>query len=343
MKKILLIEDNVDMRDNIAELLELSGYEMKTANNGKEGVQKAIEFIPDLIICDIMMPELDGYEVLHILSNNPLTETIPFLFLSAKSEGKDMRKGMNLGADDYLTKPFEELDLLNAVETRLKRSDQMKSSSGEAAIPENIHTIESLIEGSIKKEIRARSFIYSESDHFHYLYYIKSGKVRIFKSHDAGKEFTTNLFGPDDWFGLNGIFENKTYDHGAEALEDTVVHLIEKEPFLEMLFHRKDVAKKVMKEVLQDMEEKENKLVELAYNSVRRRVADALLGLYDKYSAGQEDYLIKLSREALASIAGTSTESAIRMLSEFKDSNLISTSKLGIKILEPEKLRKAHY
>src|SRR6186713_2302564 len=120
-KTILVIDDNKDIRENTAEILDLAGYETNTAENGKKGVETAIKEKPDLIVCDIMMPELDGYGVLHLLKKNPETEHIPFIFLTAKAERSDFRKGMEMGADDYITKPFEDIELLNAVEVRLKK------------------------------------------------------------------------------------------------------------------------------------------------------------------------------------------------------------------------------
>ena len=123
MKKILLIEDNLEVRENTEEILSLANYKVLTAPNGKLGVELAQHEKPDLIICDIMMPELDGYGVLHILSKKEETARIPFIFLTAKSEKSDVRKGMSLGADDYLTKPFDDTDLLNAIEVRLRKSD----------------------------------------------------------------------------------------------------------------------------------------------------------------------------------------------------------------------------
>ena len=128
MKKILLIEDNNEMRENTSEILSLANYAVFTAENGKIGVEIAKKDKPDLIICDIMMPDLDGYGVLHILSKDPETAGIPFIFLTAKAEKSDMRKGMNLGADDYLTKPFDDTELLNAVEVRLKRYEFFKKN-----------------------------------------------------------------------------------------------------------------------------------------------------------------------------------------------------------------------
>ena len=112
MKKILFIEDNDDIRTNTAEILELANYHILTAENGKDGVSIALKEKPDLVICDIMMPILDGYGVLHALQKNSETMNTPFIFLTAKTEKSDLRKGMEAGADDYITKPFDEEELL---------------------------------------------------------------------------------------------------------------------------------------------------------------------------------------------------------------------------------------
>src|SRR5450432_3284488 len=130
MKKILVIEDNEEVRDNIAEILELSDFEVLQAGDGKAGVALALKESPDLIICDIMMPELDGYGVLHLLSKHKETYGVPFIFLTAKSEKTDLRKGMEMGADDYITKPFDGTELLNAVEIRLKKTESLKKHLG---------------------------------------------------------------------------------------------------------------------------------------------------------------------------------------------------------------------
>ena len=122
MKKILLIEDNDDIRSNTAEILELSNYKVIVAENGKIGVEKAIEHRPDLIICDIMMPVLDGYGVLHAVHKNEAIKNTPFIFLTAKTERGDFRKGMELGADDYITKPFSGTELLNAIDSRSEKN-----------------------------------------------------------------------------------------------------------------------------------------------------------------------------------------------------------------------------
>jgi two-component system, OmpR family, alkaline phosphatase synthesis response regulator PhoP len=121
MKKILVIEDEASVRTNILEILESGGFEVILAEDGKVGLQLAKEQIPDLIICDIMMPGLDGYGVLTTLLEQPTTAMIPFIFLTAKTTREDFRQGMNLGADDYITKPFRRTELLEAVKVRLEK------------------------------------------------------------------------------------------------------------------------------------------------------------------------------------------------------------------------------
>jgi anti-anti-sigma factor len=120
-KKILVIEDEPQIRENIEEILELEDFQSILAENGRIGVEMAISQLPDLIISDVMMPELDGYGVLMALREHPETVSIPFIFLTAKSAKEDRRTAMDLGADDYLTKPFTPSELISAIRTRLAR------------------------------------------------------------------------------------------------------------------------------------------------------------------------------------------------------------------------------
>jgi len=124
MKKILVIEDEPEMRRNITTLLRYHDYEPIAAENGRQGIEAARRENPDLILCDVMMPELDGYAVLQALQMDASLARIPFIFLTAKGEKDDLRSGMNLGADDYLTKPVANADLVRAIEARLRRSEQ---------------------------------------------------------------------------------------------------------------------------------------------------------------------------------------------------------------------------
>ncbi len=127
MKKILLIEDNPNVLQNTSRMLQAEGYMVITANNGRQGLDMAQQHIPSLIICDIMMPEIDGYGVISALRNNPATTAIPFIFLSAKSDKTDFRQGMELGSDDYLTKPFTRDELLGAINAQFKKQEIINS------------------------------------------------------------------------------------------------------------------------------------------------------------------------------------------------------------------------
>jgi CheY-like chemotaxis protein len=188
-RNILVIEDQTDVRENIAELLDLSNYSIKTAVNGKEGIKSALESPPDLVLCDIMMPEMDGYEVLYLLSKNPKTASVPFIFLTAKAERSDFRKIMNMGADDYITKPFEEMELLGAIERRLKKYDELMSATG---LEELVRTSHFGNKNILEKERKTRVFkkkdvIYREGDFGSYAYKIESGKVKTYRINEDGK------------------------------------------------------------------------------------------------------------------------------------------------------------
>src|SRR5881628_1803123 len=124
MSRILIIEDHAQMRENLILMLEMEGFEVLWAEHGRRGVELARSHAPDLILCDVMMPQLDGHGVLQALRAHPATATIPFIFLTARGEKMDQRAGMNLGADDYLVKPVVKAEVLAAIAARLQRRQQ---------------------------------------------------------------------------------------------------------------------------------------------------------------------------------------------------------------------------
>lgn len=195
MKKILIIEDNFDVRDNLAEMLELSNYEAITAENGMIGVQKTLAELPDLILCDVMMPKLDGYGVLNILGKKPKTAEIPFIFLTAKAERNDFRKGMNLGADDYITKPFDQSELLDVIERRIKKSERIKkafdgTSQGLTAFINEARgqkELEKITQERDTIEYKKKEKIYQEGERSKQLYFVASGKVKTYKTNEWEK------------------------------------------------------------------------------------------------------------------------------------------------------------
>ncbi len=348
MKKILVIEDNMEVRENIAEILELSHYEVFSAENGKIGVRLAKEKAPDLIICDVMMPELDGFGTLHILSQDPNTARIPFIFLTAKADKTDFRKGMSLGADDYITKPFDDLELLAAIETRLKKQENLLATAQPAATSRPAHETEAqcllllkgLIEDAEIRQYHKRDLIFREGDYPRYIFFLQSGKVKISKTNDDGKEFILSLAKSGDYLGFLPLLQSIKYPESAHALEDCEIALIPQQRFLDTLKDHPDIANLFIRTLAKDLLEKEEQLVELAYNSVRKRVADALLRLQERYQdPSDKRFSMAILREDLASMVGTAKETVIRTLSDFRDEKIIEMKGSKITILKPEALR----
>ena len=347
MKKILLIEDNKDIRENTAEILTLANYSVLTAENGKIGVELALKEKPDLIICDIMMPVLDGYGVLHLLSKNDNTANIPFVFLTAKAERSDFRKGMEMGADDYLTKPFDDMELLNIVDVRLRKSESLKKefSKNVSGIDDFIQSakgFESLKELSEKNEVRSykkKSEIFREGAYPKGIYFKSTGKVKIFKSNDNGKELITSFYKEGEFFGFLDLLKDEQYSSSASALEDSEIYVIPKEDFFSLLYNNSQVARKFIEMLSDNLQETEQQLIKIAYDSVRKRVAEALVKLSDKYKNDSESqFSMYVSREDLANVVGTATETVIRTLSDFKESRYIDIAGGTITILDYDKL-----
>ena len=347
MTKILLIEDNDEIRENIREILELANYQIMTAENGKEGYGLALQVKPELIICDIMMPVLDGYGLLHLINKNDELKSIPFIFLTAKTERGDFRKGMELGADDYITKPFTDIELMTAIESRLKKVKVLREgqSASNSLVDfydeiQNEDALEQLTKTEQLSDFKKKQRIYAEGSYPHCLYYLVSGKVRTYKSNDNGKELTINLYTAGDFFGYNALIENTAYKESAETLEKSEISMVSREDFSILIHNNKNVARRFIQLLAQNITEKENQLINLAYNSLRKRVADAIITLYNKFKQnGRTDFVIYLSREDLAHIAGTTTESLIRTLADFKSEKLIEAEVGYVKILNEEKLR----
>lgn len=346
MKNLLVIDDNTELRENTAEILSLAGYQVYTAENGKKGVEIALEKKPDLIVCDIMMPELDGYGVLHLVKKNAGTEQIPFIFLTAKTERNDFRKGMEMGADDYITKPFDDLELLRAIEMRLKKLDIMKAQfePSEKGANELIKQLNGLGALSFNPDqydsdtLTKKQILYNESKRPKFLYYLKSGKVKTFRLHEDGKEYITNLYHAGDYFGHLSLLENKNYDETAEVLEEAEVAMIPKDDFLQAVYSDLSIATKFIKLISKDVKEKEDRLLHLAYDSLRKRVAKALVTIHQKFNTDNSNTSLDISREDIAQFVGTATESLIRTLSDFKSEKLIEIKEGKIKILDIEKL-----
>ncbi len=350
-KTILVIDDNNDLRENTAEILDLAGYDTLTAENGRQGVDIAVREKPSLIVCDIMMPELDGYGVLHLLKKNPDTQNIPFIFLTAKTERSDFRKGMEMGADDYVTKPFDDIELLNAIEVRLKKNQLLENNY--AASPaglsqfvkdvKNTGLFQQLSDQYAIESFSKKQILYQEGKRPRFLYYLVKGKVKAFKTHEDGKEYITDLYSANDFIGYSALLDDSNYDDTAIMVEESEIMQIPREEFLQMLYSDISIASKFIRIVTQNVKEKEQRLLSLAYSSLRKRVAKALVDIHQKFNASTDAKLIEFSRDDIAQYVGTATESLIRTLSDFKSEGLIDIKSGKISITNLEKLKNLLY
>ena len=345
-KRILLIEDDAVLRENTAELLELLDYEVITAANGKIGVDKALHQHPHLIVCDIMMPELDGYDVLEALSNNSNTKQIPFIFLSAKTERQDVRKGMNLGADDYITKPFSEDELVSAIESRLAKVSILREASSEPLEIENSATeIRTLNDLKIYFETAGKPFyfeqgdvIYEEGQNSNYIFLIHEGVVKCHRFDEQGKELTTALYKTSDIFGYTSFIQNIPYQETSTAIRKAELLGISKDQLKGVLDSNQNVTLELIQLLTDDLKGVKDQLLQMAYSSVKKKTASTILKFAEKLNRRPGDP-IKISRGDLASVAGIATETLIRCLSDFKKEGLIEIDGRNIRILDLQELQ----
>ena len=344
-KKVLIIEDNNDIRENVVEILELAGYEVFAASNGKAGVELAQKNLPDIILCDIMMPELDGYGVLYLLNKNPQLTTIPFIFLTAKAERIDLRKGMEMGADDYLTKPFDDMELLNAIESRLKKKETQEDFYSRSldhlsklvAKNNGLAELKKVIQERKVRQFKKNQVLYYDGDRGNGLYIILNGKIKTVKLAEDGRELMTGIFTNDQYLGVQALLASEPYSDTATALEDSSLCIIPKEQLDELLNGYPDIARQFIKLLATDIREKEEQLLQLAYHSVRKRMAESIVKLA---KGDKEGNSFKVSREDLAAMAGMATETVSRTLSDFKGEGLIDKKGSLISVLNLQKLER---
>jgi DNA-binding response OmpR family regulator len=347
MKKILVIEDQTEVRENICEILELAGYEAHAASDGKVGCEQAINQRPDLILCDVMMPKLDGFGVLKILRQKPETRSIPLIFLTAKVELSDLRKGMGLGADDYITKPFDDTELLEAIELRLRKRDvEMESVKSYKDNLGNLHS-EAREQNSLnqltsmgKEECWAKGEqLWQLHQHPVGMYYITKGYVKESLHHSSGKELLIGWRGPGEFIGYAPLLSENTYSSTATAMEAVQAKFINANSLSSMMFENRDIALFFLRQTLAQSEQLQHWAVDHAYSSVRRRVAQALLYLHQQGDASD----IVVGRDDLAALAGTAKETTIRTLSDFKSEGNIEIEGGAIHLLQPEALADIEY
>lgn len=349
MKTILLIDDDESMLELTTELLEHEGYSVLVADSGTRALELTDPTPPDLVLCDVSMPGLDGYGVLQAMGRTPALAEVPFIFVSARAERADVRKGMEMGADDYLTKPFTAQELLDAVESRLKRSELFRRNFTPDQDGINqffdqarcLDTLKDLAKDRKTRSLKEQEFLFREGDELEEVAYIVQGKVRTFNVNKDGKELTTGLHGKGDLIGFFWLLENGRSMECAEALEPTKVVLIPKAEMFALLQRDHDVSVCFMKLLSRNVEDMKERMLQLAYASIRQRVAQSLLRIHERYAEENDPSLgVRITREDLASVVGTATESLIRSLSEFKEDLLISVDGRDIRILNKPALEK---
>ena len=338
-KKILIIEDDAILRENTAEILTLANYDVITATNGKSGIKKASQSHPDLIICDILMPELDGYGVLQILMRNTDLQKIPFIFMSAKTNHSDVRKGMDLGASDYITKPFEESELLSAIESRLKKKKlyEHKSAKEEGGTIKNIQ-FEDLEKVFSTKEtflFKKGETVYCRGNSSNFIFYVIKGVVKTYNTHEDGKELITGIYEERDLFGFTSFTKNKPYSENAIALRKSRLLKISKKEIYDLIRQNPQIAIYLIDILTENVKSLKESLIHLAYDSVRKKTAESILILNSK----SDNNLVEISRYDLASLIGVAKETLIRTLTEFKEEGIIETKRNSIKITDLKKIK----
>jgi DNA-binding response OmpR family regulator len=342
MATILVIEDNQAIRENIVEVLEMADYQVLEAADGKKGITLAETQQPDLIVCDLSLPILDGYFVLQMLNRDDKPCKIPFIFLTARSERAEIRKGMDMGADDYITKPFNPSELLSSIECQLKKAAHAKTVALKplpAIITrEETEPFKNLVKDRNNRNFRNKQIIYQEGNHPSCIYFILRGLVKTCRIDEDGKEMITGLYNEGDFLGYLPLLEETRYTDTAEAIGHTVLSVIPQEDFQEAMGN-KYAREQIIRMLTHTIEEKEVQLLRVAYDSLRKRAADTLLTVFNKYNiTGDQQVGIKFSRGNLAALAGVAKESFARTLADFKDEHLIDIRKGVIYLLDIGKL-----
>lgn len=343
--RILLIEDDSSLRENTQEMLELAGHKVFSAEDGETGLQQALQNSIDLILCDIILPGINGYSVLDKISSNPRTRTIPFIFLTALSNIKDIRHGMNLGADDYLVKPFEEQDLLETINSRLAKFSVLKDREIDHARKAkiSINTLEDFRNyfrahgGEI--ELSKNELLFRENQPAGYVYLLTQGIIKTLSLDEYGKELITGIYHKDDFLGIYSFNRNITYPEQALVIEPAKLLRLPLRLVQDIFRDNPQFTMEWAESLSKDVIELKDHLLQTAYASVLKKTVNTILEFSEKLHFNKKE-LSKISRGDLASVAGISKESFIRCLSTLKQDKLIEINGKNIKVLDLKGLKK---
>jgi CRP/FNR family cyclic AMP-dependent transcriptional regulator len=343
VKKILIIEDDEAFLKNAIEILELSSYEVAGCRDGKTGVRKAGEWNPDMILCDIMIPHLDGFGVLQAIRNSENLRNVLFIFITGRPDQDYYRKGMELGADDFLSKPFSATDLIKAVETRFKRHELTNSTnnlSGIITTDDFSKTLELFLKKFPEVPVRKGAPLFESGQIPRFICYMRSGLIRRTKTDYAGKELTSALHTEGDFIGLVEFLNGTVYKESATALMDSYINLIPVAEFFTALQEQPGLCSHILRQLAIHAGIHQELLINLAWQDMRGKVAFALIRLHRiSEKMGSPDFTIKQSRQVIASLAGVAKESAIRVIIEFIEAGFMESTPDGFIIKDLKKLQ----
>lgn len=337
MNNILIIENDLDLLGKYSDVLKNSGYEVTAAFNSEIGINLALSKLPSLILCNTVLSNIDGFGVLSILSKNPSTTKIPFVFLNALSTPDIVKKGIACGADDFVTKPFQCDQLVRSVEGRINKNQNQTSlpiSEANNNHPHNgtgLEKLFDLISQCKIRHIKKKQTLYYESDHSQWLYLLIEGCIKTLKLTDDGRQMITGLYKPNSFIGLDTLLLDDPWLESAEATQDSSLYLISKSAIIDLLNEHVGLNQHFIKILSANLREKKDQLVELAYESVRKRLTQVLVRL-NKNAVPIDQ--IDICRDELAGLAGIATETVSRILTDFRERGLIERNGSQIHIMD---------
>ncbi|WP_454879747.1 response regulator [Sphingobacterium detergens] len=325
MNNILIIENDLDLLGKYSDVLKNSGYEVTAAFNSEIGINLALSTLPSLILCNTVLSNIDGFGVLSILSKNPSTTKIPFVFLNALSTPDIVKKGIACGADDFVTKPFQGDQLVRSVEGRInKNNNHPHNGTG-------LEKLFDLISQCKIRHIKKKQTLYYESDHSQWLYLLIEGCIKTLKLTDDGRQMITGLYKANSFIGLDTLLLDDPWLESAEATKDSSLYLISKSAIIDLLNEHVGLNQHFIKILSANLREKKDQLVELAYESVRKRLTQVLVRL-NKNAVPIDQ--IDICRDELAGLAGIATETVSRILTDFRERGLIERNGSQIHIMD---------
>ena len=340
MKKILLLEGDTILSKDMSNILRLANYEVEVANNGKFGLETAYQNIPDLIICNLNLPDLDGIGLLRILSRHVDFNLVPFIFISKDKSLESIRRMMDMGADDFIITPVDHTELLRTVDIHIMKMEKIKASFHKKRT-QNETSLDSFLKTPhTHKKFKKKQMIFQRGDKPNFLYYIAQGKAKSFLENEEGKEVMVTLYVEGDFIGASALLAKSPYAASAMAQEDLELVLIPKEEFIDIVNQDSFLSHDILLHLKNANTLNNERLLKFAYDSARKRVADSLLFVSDKFSSGGSVHpSIEIGRRELASLSGIAKESTIRTLTDFKKEGLIDIEDNKIILLQEEKLR----